>query len=337
MKTETQIKDRLKQNYIPKWQGCDASVSCAMKEFRERWAPYSASSKRYHIFRLIQEVLDPALVTYMETLPGYYKGFLPGSGTGVGFSEIIRLLGFEPMNRVQRQLLRQFIKTKNKDTPTDECFIATIESLIEVVWRCACKRPKKSFVTKGVNLNAQRKHHFCEFCGNLTEFAAFMDKVIKRQINDAELEDNKKLELSHKYCIGHKPQLIKSEWNPAYKQAKRSLTQFNIELRRLSLQCAKPSIYNAQSGDELIDSYFFQYMLGQNLDLTNQAELRDLARLMVDSKLSDNKKIMLVLQQCGKNKYEIAQKLLNKKQQPITRQAVSKTLAAVRKPFLLPD
>jgi len=56
---------------------------------------------------------------------------------------------------------------------------------------------------------------------------------------------------------------------------------------------------------------------------------------MVDSKLSDTKKKMLVLQKSGSNQSEIGQRILNSEQQPMTRQAVSKALATVRKEFRL--
>ncbi|PTB90634.1 LuxR family transcriptional regulator, partial [Marinobacter sp. Z-F4-2] len=60
-----------------------------------------------------------------------------------------------------------------------------------------------------------------------------------------------------------------------------------------------------------------------------------LARRMVDSKLSDTKKKMLVLKRSGFSQAEIGKRILNAKQQPMTRQAVSKALASVRKEFLL--
>lgn len=310
-------------------KGCDPTVSEAIKQFQDRWRPYSASSRRYPIVRLIQELIDPAVATYMETLPARYSGHVPGAGTGVGFSEIIRLVGLDAMVRMQRQLLRQFIKTEDRQTPKDQRFIATLESLIGLVWDCACKRPRTSVAAKGVSLNAQRKHGFCDLCGSLTEFSAFMARVAEKEINDEELEDRKKLELSHQYCTGHRPKLANGEWNPAYRQAKRSLAQFELELSRLSQQCAKPATPQVKSGDQLVDSYFFHYVAGQTLQPADKAELRNQARLMVDSKLSDRKKQILMLQWSGLNQSEIARKL------GIKRQAVSKALASIPAMFHL--
>lgn len=317
------------------WENCDHHISAAIRQFEELWLPYSVSSRRYPILRLIKEVLDQAVNSYIKTLPANYTGYLPGAAVGVPFSEIVRLVGLEAMVRMQRQLLRQFIKTEDQQTARDLCFVATLESLIGLVWCCACKSPKRSTSQKGVNLNKQRKYGFCEFCGNMTEFATFMATVEEDRINNSELEDHKKLELSHQYCREHRPKLVTGEWNPLYRRAKRSLTQINIELTRLTHQCANRSRPNALSGDELIDQYFLQLILRLTLQPADEEKLRHLARRMVDSKLSDTKKKMLVLRQLRFNQTEIGQRILNAKKQPITRQAVSKALASVRKEFQL--
>lgn len=327
--------DMKKAPKIVIWENCDHHISAAIRQFEALWLPYSVSSRRYPILRLIKEVIDSAVNSYIQTLPENYAGYVPGAAVGVPFSEIVKLVGLEAMVRMQRQLLRQFIKTEDQQTARDLCFVATLESLIGLVGCCACKFPKRSTSQKGVNLNKQRKHGFCEFCGNMTEFATFMETVEENRINNVELEDHKKLELSHQYCSEHRPKLITGEWNPLYRKAKRTLTQFNIELARLTHQCANRSIPNALSDDELIDNYFFQLILRLTLQSADEDELRNLARRMVDSKLSDSKKKMLVLKHFGFNQTEVGMRVLNAKQQPITRQAVSKALASIRFEFLL--
>ena len=317
------------------WEGCSPSVSKAIQRFEERWQPYSVSSRRYPIIRLIKDVMDQPIDEYIQTLPESYSGYLPGAGTGVKLSEIIRMVGLDGMVRMQRQLLRQFIKTADRQSRTDQCFIATLESLIGLVWDCSLKRPKRTTSTKGVNLNDQRKHGFCELCGSLTEFADFMVTVANQRINDVELEDHNKLALSHQYCSKHRPKLLNGEWNLAYRKAKRSSAQFHIELDRLNQQCANRSRILTMSGDKLIGSFFYQLMQQLTLQPADKAELRDLARRMVDSKLSDAKKKMLVLKRAGFSQSEIGKQIPNAKQQPMTRQAVSKALASVRKEFLL--
>lgn len=312
-----------KEQTITIWEGCDPDISEAIERFQERWRPYSTASRRYPIVRLIQEVIDPAVATYMNALPARYSGFVSGVGVGMDFSETIRLVGFDTMVRLQRQLLRHFIKTVDRQDSRDQRFVATVESLTSLVWDCACKRPKKSTTTTGVNLNAQRKHGFCELCGELTEFADFMATVADEQVNDIELQDRKKLELSHQYCARHRPILANGSRNPAYRQAKRSLAQFNLELDRLNRQCAKRATPQAASGDPLVDRYFYHLMLSQTVQSADKGELRNQARLMVDSKLSDRKKQILILQWDGLNQSEIARKL------GIERQAVSKALKSL--------
>lgn len=312
-----------KEQAITIWEGCDPNISKAIKRFQEHWRPYSIASRRYHIRRLIKEIIDPAVASYMKTLPARYSGFVAGAGTGMAFSEIIRLVGFDSMVQLQRQLLRQFIKTEDKQDSRDQRFVATIETLAGLVWDCASKRPKKSTVKAGVNLNAQRKHGFCELCGELTEFTSFMATAADDQVNDVELQDRKKLELSHQYCAEHKPILSDGSRNPAYRQAKRSLKQFNLELDRLSRQCVKRTTPQAASGDPLVDRYFHQYILAQTLQPADKGELRNQARLIVDMKLSDRKKQILILQRDGLNQSEIARKL------GVERQTVSKALKSL--------
>ena len=306
------------------WEGCDPTVSEAIEQFEDRWRPYSASSRRYPIVGLLQELIDPAVAAYTATLPQRYLGHIPGAGTGVSFSGIIRLIGLDAMVRMQRQLLRQFIKTEDRQTPRDRRFVATLESLIGLVWDCACKRPVKSKV-RDTRLNGERLQGFCRFCGSLAELTSFAGGSDDPKADDPE----EKLRLSSLYCLDHRPKLPSGAWNPVYRQARRSLAQFDLELARLNQQCAKPATAQVKSGDQLVDSYFFHYVAGQTLQPADKAELRNQARLMVDSKLSDRKKQMLMLQRSGLNQSEIARKL------GIERQAVSKALAAIPAMFRL--
>ena len=69
-------------------------------------------------------------------------------------------------------------------------------------------------------------------------------------------------------------------------------------------------------------------MLSQTLHLADEAELRNLARLMVDMKLTDRRKQILVLKKLGFNQSDIARRL------EIERQAVSKALRSVPDFFL---
>lgn len=70
--------DMKKQTTIAIWEGCDASVAEALHRFLDRWEPYSTASKRYPIVRLVEELIDPAVASYAETLPSRYQAIYPG-------------------------------------------------------------------------------------------------------------------------------------------------------------------------------------------------------------------------------------------------------------------
>ena len=319
---------------ISVWTGCDLGVADALREFKTKWGPYSIESRRYPIFRLIREIIDPALSTYASTLDTRYKGFFAGVGADMAFSETIKLVGLDTMLRLQKQLLHQFVVTENKNTPEDITFVATIESLIGLIWDCDCKLPVKSSLRaktgKSRGLNGQRPIDYCRFCGSFTSLTTFVrDEQELRGTDDI-------LRLSNRYCPAHQPKLPDGSWNPRYKQAKRSVNQFDLELERISKQCAQRS-RTLSTGDNLIDEYFFLLMLGIVSSPADKNELRDLARRMVDSKLSDIKKKMVVLKKRGFNQTEIGNILKSPEGKPMTRQAVSKALATVRQEFLLCD
>ncbi len=306
------------------WEGCDPTVSEAIGQFEDRWRPYSAYSRRYPIIRLIRELIDPAVASYTATLPSHYLVHIPGAGTGMALSEFIRLVGLAAMVRIQRQLLRAFVLTEDKQSARDERFVATLESLSELVWACARKRPAKSKV-RDTRLNGQRRQGFCRFCGSLAELTSFAGG------SDAPKEDDpeEELRMSSLYCMDHRPKLPNGAWNPAYRQARRSLAQFDLELNRLRLQSARVAAPQVISGDRLVDSYIHRCVAGRALRPGDEVELRNLARLMVDSKLSDRKKQMLMLQSYGFNQSEIAREL------GIERQAVFKALQSIPAMFRL--
>lgn len=303
-----------KEHAITIWEGCDPGFAKSIKEFENRWWSYSTTSRRYPIVRLIHEIIDSAVVAYMGTLPARYSGFVAGAGTETDFSEIIRLVGLDAMVRLQRELLRKFIKTVDREGSRDRRFIATVESLAALVWSCACKRPKKAALR---GLNGTRSQGFCRFCGEPAGLKSFADDDSQVRGNDD------RLRLSTQYCAGHKPQLPGGSPNPAYRRARRSIEQFDIELARLIRQCAQRGTLHAESDDLLVARYFYRYMLSQVTQPADKAELRNQARLMVDSKLTDRKKQIVVLQLEGFNQSQIARRL------GIGRQAVSKALRSL--------
>jgi hypothetical protein len=244
-------------------------------------------------------------------------------------------VGFNVVAQAQRLLLCHFILTLDRQTSLDKCLIATIESLIEFVSECASKRPKKSSPAKGLTINSQRMLGFCEFCGNQTENSHFISEISEYAASDIEFTDHEKLVLSHRYCSSHRPKLTDCQWNPKYRQGKRSFEQFNKELIRLRRQCAKPSKTHANSGDMLIDYYFSHWMLNQTFTPADIFEIRNIAPRMTDYKLSDVNKKILALKHQGLNQSEIADILTKIHRISMTRQAVSKGLVSLREEFYI--
>ena len=330
METEQQARERLGRNYIHIWDGCAPIVSQAIKEFRERWKPYSASSRLYPIVGLIEEIIDPAVAAYMATLPARYSsfvpGFVPGASARAGLSVIIREVALDVTARVQRMLLREFIeKTENSWTMRDRSFIATLESLIVLVWHCSCKIPTRTKMQgdKPRLLNAQRRQGFCRFCGALTELASLIEHGNWPQ------GDQEKLRLSHRYCAEHRPMLSDGTQNPAYRRAMRSVDHFDVELLRLSKQSAKPEKLRADSGDRAVDHYIQGHVAQRSLQAVDKAELRNQARQMAAKRLTDRKKAIIMMTASGQNQSQVARVL------GISRQAVSKALAAIPEDFRL--
>lgn len=307
------------------WDGCDPTIAEAIRLFQDRWRPYSAASRGKRIDRLIQELIDPAVARYAASLPKRCLNYMPGAGTGVTLSDIVRSVGLNSMARLQRQLLRAFVSTQAGEAARDKEFIATLETLLDLIRACARKQaansPLRDSNGKTRGLNGRRAKDFCRFCGASSELTAFSNDESQSR---GPADD---LRLSGLYCSDHRPKLPNGEWNPAYRKAKRSLAQFDVELARLTLQSGNWKKVEARSGDPLVDSYIFHYVRKHYLRPGDEAELRDHARRMADGKLSDRKKQMVMLDRYGVSQSDTARRL------GIERQAVFKALAAISPEF----
>lgn len=342
IETEEKAQYRLGEFYIPIWKYSDMSVSNAVSLFRENWHSYSLESKSHNIITLIEKIIDPAIAEYLVTLPKTYLRYSPISKENLTYSELIKLKGFHFVIDQIHIYLRDFINHCTY-TEQDLLFISTQDMLKELFSLCEEKRPKRTKLAPDIHLNTERKMRLCACCGNLTEFSMFISTwekygtVEDDEYDDYEKEGKKKKrpDLSHTYCLNHRPKLHDGSWNAMYKQAIRSKEQFEQELLRLRCQIAHPDRYNAKSGDTLIDEYFYHYMFDSPLDPTNVAELRDLARRMVDSRLTDNKKRMLVLRKQGLSNQQIGIKLGEITNKSLSNQAVSKAILSVREEFHL--
>lgn len=320
------MKENLK---IVVWSGCDDAVAQAIGVFCDRWGPYSKNSRRYPILRLIEEEVDIAVGGLCVKFPPEYLTYFPGLSTSTPLSRIIKVAGFEALVHVQKELLRKFLKFADPGSETDNRFIATLETLIELVWTCACKRSTISRPPENLApINAQRYKSFCRFCGKSTELKAFLEEGYW-PIVDGRGKFGSGIRLSGKYCPDHRPKCVDGSWNPGYRKALRSSGQFDIELERLQRQCARLAHPAGKSGSKAVDLYIHSDLASRALQPADESQLRTLARMMVDWGLSDRKKEIIALLLKGRNQSEIA------KQLKVSRQAISKALASIPSAFRL--
>ena len=222
----------------------------------------------------------------------------------------------------------------------DEVLSASFDSLRELALACRSKKSKKKQHGK---INARRAHlrSVCRLCGRHTELSMHLEGKPWPLVDRDE-----KLRLSSMYCEIHKP---KASFSDAvrrdYLKAKRRQSEFDLEYSRLDRQgWGDSSVPRAKSGNQLIDEYIRRFvarrlqsfsfelvrsLLDQKYSSFLDQKLREEARMLVDRKISDRKKEMMMLLASGLNQSETALRL------GIKRQAVWKALPTIDKNYRL--
>lgn len=314
------------------WSGCALVIADAVDRFSAQWGLYSSKSTVYPIHRLLEEVIDPALQEYADQLPAEHLGLVvgfPGLRTKDGLGKLVRTCGFNVTERSIREALRRFLKLSGQPSERDEIFVATMETLIEMIVCCASKRPRKSKARDELHLNANRQGgSLCELCGKRTELGTYLHNGSWPEawpgLGD---DDVNKLRLSHRYCSEHRPMMGRM-WDASYKCAIRSKAKFEVEVVRLGKLSGARSFPSAKTGSGLADQYIWNYARHHNLYCNEHSAIREHARRMVESKFTDKKKQILMLKAQGLNQSEVALELKT------TRQAVSKALKSIPNEYL---
>lgn len=302
-------------------------------------------------------------------------------------TNLIVIMGFKNAHDVIKQQLRNFANTQHQYRPIDFKFQATVDNLLELLWQLHLTPTRFKQHSADIKLNARRKQTFCELCGQRNELAEYFYKLDNNMLefeddteihNEQNPDNQKKLQLSHRYCSYHKQKHKNGcTWNSAYKSALHSKDQFENELQRLRLHIISVEELKVISRDELVDLYFYHFLqdkcvtqkrseaffhyvrdnfrypivlkgetkrliyeaavrltgAGIILGADDVGKLRDIARHMVDSRLTDIKKRMLVLKKQGFNQRQIADKLTEIEGRIISPQAVSKALKSIDSNF----
>lgn len=378
------------------------------------------------IGELILEVLDPKVSAFLNSLPETHFHFFPNpywnlrhapvqdsqsefplvrnfySRVSVKYgpkfkaetplTNLILMMGFKSAHDSIKQQLRHFLKTEHQCRPVDFRFQATVDNLLELLWSLHLTPTRFKHHSPDIKINARRKQTYCELCGQRNELAEHLYRLDNNLLDlddqqDADDEQKKKLQLSHRYCARHRPRNKDGlTWNPAYKSALQSKEQFEKEFRRLQLHVAgaveyKPVLDDKElrslSAEELIDRYFYLFLKGKTvtqehaqayfdyvkhnfkcpievegetkrlideaavrltgagtlLGADDEGKLRDIARHMVDSRLIDRKKQILVLKQ-GLNQTQISERLTELEGKTISPQTISKALKSLENNFI---
>lgn len=312
--------------YVSVWKDCSAGISVAVERFNERSRPFSLASRQYSFLRLIREELDVAVAEYRSQLDQKYLLFqVPGLSATEPFSAVIRNNGFRVTGDVIRKTLRRFVDSSEcVFSDADKTFIDTAETLLEVLIFCRSKQPQKR-KNAGAKFNLQRPREFCRFCGQPSEYMQFINNPYTWN----SLDEEQKVRLSHKYCHAHRPKLQDGTWNNEYRKAMRSKKKFEIETNRLLKQSAQPGALKQHADDASINRYIMYLIAQTTLQPADEDKIRDLARRLVNYRISDRKKQIIMLMTLGYSQAEIARRL------GVERQAVWKALKSIPDEFRL--
>lgn len=312
------------------YSGCNPRVASAVGRFSKRWDRYSVRSRRYPIYVLIAETVDRPWLDYLASLPKDYPGRVLCEGQLI--SIIAERNGFRFLddlfscieNCAKSELrLHDWIRSNDVIFPLANDrnlkrihneFEATVMTLRELARRCGRKEPKKTKVGK---LNARRLRPYCALCGEPTELAA----ILKGNVWP-EQDPNRKASLSSRYCPNHRPKLHDGTWNPLYQRAKRNKGRFEHEIFKIEHHTANvPSISIAKSKG-IGDPFLWNLAHGLDIVLFEDERIRNLARELVDAKISVRKRQIIMLLATGETQSVIARRL------GISRQAISKAIAS---------
>lgn len=310
---------------IQVWPNCSPIMEAAVRELVANWRPYSSSARRFPIRRLVEQLIDPAIA--LLCVDAAFHRYMLGAPGTTTLSDLIHSIHYKGAMQAQRVLIRQYISATRHTGEQSREVIGTLETLVEVIGACGRKRPARSrCAVEGVNQNAQRNRDFCEVCGQPSELAHLINTGDWPESADTDYA----LHLSNRYCASHRPRHADGTWNPQYQRAKRSKNLFNLELARLTEQSAQRTL-SPKHDTPAAELFAFHITHSNGLTAADEGALREQARLMIDARLTDAKKQMLILRASGLSQSDIARRM------GISRQAVSKALGSIPSSFQFAD
>lgn len=189
-------------------------------------------------------------------------------------------------------------------------FEMTVEMMRVVTRACHAKRPK----TKNSRSN-RLYQEICTYCGEATELA-------EQSLLNYDQEDTSRL--SGKYCSKHRPKFRDGRRNSEYLKAVRHAEEYDNEVRRITLQSTCLSKPNAQTGDRFLDSFYFKLVSSHATFADETQFINNQARALIDERITDNKKKMIMMRASGLSLSAIAGTFELR-----SRQAVGKAIISV--------
>lgn len=321
----------------------DPFLAAAVCEFQKSWGPYTERSRRYPLFRLFRELIDPAWEVFCSRTPALAQARLlscwncytktkhlaaavDDRGTGkeqqsVCLSDIARQYGFDKLSHFLEQLLAQLYGVEK----------SSVEYLRDAVDACFLKSGEKVTVGQAMAVNVENHDPTCKFCGGKTELFSYLDGDIPLPKDAAGRRARHGARLSTLFCTEHRSRTSGySTVNGSYRTAKRNEENFLREAARLDTQSLfwdEEAPY-AESGNLLVDEFLFRLVDATRLGVDLWAEgyearVRSQARDLIQLRISDRKKEIVALLAKGNSQSFIARQL------GISRQAVSKALKSL--------
>ena len=316
-------------NPIQVYDGCNTRVAAAIGRFSKRWGRYSIRSRRYPIYVLLADTVDGAWRDYVASLPVDYLGKVLCEGQLIsiiaernGFSFFDDLFPCIVNSIESDRKHAAWMKSRDGVYPSvghfnlqvHHEFKATVSTLRELASKCGGKEPKKIRVGR---LNTRRLRPYCEFCGEPTE----MGKVLHGGAWPTQ-DVNMKASLSARYCSRHRPKNHDGPWNSNYLRAKRNKAKFEREIFKIKHHTSNVPDISIAKDKGIGDPFLWNLAHQLDIVLPENERIRNLARQLVDAKISIRKRQIIMLLAAGETQSAIARRL------GVSRQAISKAIAS---------
>lgn len=307
---------------------CDSAIRHATAAYLESMKSRPSRGRPISHPKRLKIIVDPAWKSYVDNLEVYQElkkillSFTP--------SQFVRENGFFKMEDWCIDTIRLFNSETLNSSSNPDVF-GLKDTIAELrAFALECRLIQRSFepvapIQRSREFNTKQARWFCKDCGDLTEFRKYIQDEAEWGKYDEDLRRPSKT-----YCETHRPLLQEDQTtNSLHKRVARSHQTFEIELARLERQSSSWRKLIAGSGCHYIDEFFRVIIEKNALYPDDESRIRDIARKLVDNRISDNKKRIMVLYRYGKNQSEIARIL------KISRQGISKSISQTKYIFEL--